>query len=269
MARAKVHVLRRAAPRPTAAGRTAAPRRAAPRRAAPCRAAPRRTAPRRTAPRRTALRSIRTRAQLIEVAGQVFSEFGFDGATGQHICRQAGVHTAAIVYHFGGMAELYRAVLDEARRRLVTTEAIATAVKAQSDPRRQLEAFLGMIVRALTSPASQTWAGRLFGREFVTPSTVYGQAHDRELAARAKMLKSIVGALTGRPPSDPLVARGCISTVAPCALLLLVNRRKLKHMLPSLNLNADAAPQLTRHLVDFALAGLDAIRPDKSGIGRG
>jgi TetR/AcrR family transcriptional regulator, regulator of cefoperazone and chloramphenicol sensitivity len=210
-------------------------------------------------PRRIAPRSGRIRAQLIEVAGQVFSELGFDGATGQEICRRAGVHTAAIVYHFGGMASLYRAVLEEARRRLVSTEALAIAVQGESNPRRQLEAFLGLIVRTLTSPVSQTWAGRLFGREFVTPSSVYGHAHDRALGARAKLLKSIVGALTGRPPNDPLVARACISTMAPCALLLLVNRRKLKRMLPSLILDSDSAPQLTRHLVDFALAGMDAI----------
>ncbi len=116
-----------------------------------------------------------------------------------------------------------------------------------------------MVVHALTSPVSQTWEGRLFGREFVTPSAVYGRAHERALTARARMLASIVGALTGRAPDDPLVARGCISTMAPCALLLLVNRRKLKRMLPNLDVGARSAPQLTRHLVDFALAGLAAI----------
>ncbi len=223
-------------------------------------------APARRGARGTAARGERTRAQLIEVAGQVFSERGFDGATGQDICRRAGVHTAAIVYHFGGMARLYRAVLAEANRRLVTTEAIALAVQSESDPRRRLEAFLGMIVGALTSPASQTWAGRLFGREFVMPSAVYGNEHDRALAARAKMLKSIVGALTGLAPNDPQVARACISTMAPCALLLLVNRRKLKRILPSLNLDADAAPQLTRQLVDFALAGLGAIASRRAAL---
>jgi AcrR family transcriptional regulator len=222
----------------------------------------------RTAPRRLAARSLRTRAQLIEVAGQMFSDLGFDGATGHDICRKAGVHSAAIVYHFGGIAGLYRAVLDEARARLVTTEALAQAVNAESDPRRKLEAFLGMMVRVLTSPVSQSWAGRLFGREFVTPSSVYGYAHDRALAARARLLKSIVGALTGRSPNDPLVARGCISTIAPCALLLLANRGKLKRMLPSLHLEADAAPLLTRHLVDFALAGLREIssQPSRAAI---
>jgi AcrR family transcriptional regulator len=212
-------------------------------------------------PRRSAARGHgqHTGAQLIEVAGRIFADQGFDGATGQDICRRAGVNSAAIVYHFGGMAGLHRAVLEEAQRRLVRTETLVAAVRAERDPRRQLEAFLGLIVRALTSPVSQSWAGRLFSREWVTPSTVYGPAHDRALAARSRTLKSIVGALTGHPPSHPLVARGCISVMAPCALLLLVNRRKLRRLMPQLHIGAPSAPELTRHLVDFALAGLGAI----------
>src|ERR1700684_2426125 len=76
----------------------------------------------------------RTGAQLIEVAGRIFADQGFDGATGQDICRRAGVNSAAIVYHFGGMAGLHRAVLEEAQRRLIRTETLAAAVKAESDP---------------------------------------------------------------------------------------------------------------------------------------
>jgi AcrR family transcriptional regulator len=211
------------------------------------------------APHRPAARSARTRAQLIEAAGQVFAELGFDGATGQMVCRRARVHTAAIVYHFDGMVGLYRAVMDEARRRLVTTEALMTAVKAQSQPRRQFEVFLTMIVRAVTSPASQTWAGRLFAREFVTPSTVMSRAQDRDLALRVQLLKSIISALTGLPSDDPRVARSCISTMAPCVMLLLVNRSKLKQVFPEMKVAADSAPLIARHLVDFALAGLVAV----------
>jgi TetR/AcrR family transcriptional regulator, regulator of cefoperazone and chloramphenicol sensitivity len=204
-------------------------------------------------------RSLRTRSQLIEVAGQVFADRGFEGARGQDICRQAGVNSAAIVYHFGGMTGLYDAVLGEARERLVATKTLAAAVKAERDPRRQLEALLGLIVRTLTSSASQSWAGRLFGREFVTPSHVYGPRHDRVLEVRIKILKSIVSALTGYPMSDPMVARSCISIMAPCLMLLLFDRRKLRRLLPGLNMTADAAPQITRYLVDFALAGLQAV----------
>jgi AcrR family transcriptional regulator len=201
----------------------------------------------------------RTRTQLIEVAGRMFAEQGFDGATGQSICRRARVNPASIVYHFGGMAGLQRAVLAEAQRRLVSTEALAAAVRAERDPRRRLEAFVGLIVRAVTSPVSQSWEGRLFGREWITPSKVYGAMHDRVLATRSRMLKSIVAALTGYPATHPRVARGCISVMAPCALLLLMNRRKLQHLMPQLPVNAAATEQLTQHLVAFALAGLSAI----------
>jgi AcrR family transcriptional regulator len=211
----------------------------------------------------SAARSERTRARLIEAGGQLFAELGLDGVTGQVICRRARVHTAAIVYHFGGVQGLYRAVLAEAQRRLVSNEEIAAAVGAQSDPKRQLEAFLSMIVQAVMSPASQSWAGRLFGREFITPSTVYGRAHDRALAARARLLKKIIGALLGCSPEDARVARACISTIAPCALLLLVDRAKLERLLPSLRVDAESSLELTRHLTDFAIAGLRAVAASK------
>ena len=201
----------------------------------------------------------RTRARLIEVAGQLFAERGFDGATGQAICRRAGTHPASIVYHFGGMAGLYRQVLDEAQRRLVSTETLRAAVAAQPTPERKLGAFLGLIVGALASPASGSWAGKLFGREFVSPSALYGKAHDRTLRIRAAMLKSIVGAIAGRPPEDPAVARACLSTMAPCAVLLLFDRRKIGRVFPQLQFSPAQAAQMTEHLMSFALAGIAAI----------
>lgn len=204
-------------------------------------------------------RGLRTHARLIETAGQVFAAQGVDRATGQEICRRARVHSAAIVYHFGGMQGLYRAVFQEACRRLVSTEALAAAVAAERDPRRKLAAFLGLIVAAVASPMSASWAARLFSREFVAPSVIYGQVHDRLLAGRAKILKSIVSALTALPPNDAVVARACVSIMAPCAVLLLFHRHKLARLLPQIDLSPAAAPQITRQLVRFALGGLGAV----------
>jgi TetR/AcrR family transcriptional regulator, regulator of cefoperazone and chloramphenicol sensitivity len=211
----------------------------------------------------------RTRARLIEVAGQLFAERGLDRATGQEICRRAGTHPASIVYHFGGMQGLYRAVLDEAQRRLVSTETLRAAVAAQPTAARKLESFLGLIVGALASPASRSWAGRLFGREFVSPSALYGRSHDRTLRERARMLKSIVGALTGRAPQDPLVARACLSVMAPCAVMLLIDRRKLRRVFPELKLDPDNAALVTRQLVRFAMAGIAALARQSGTDSRG
>src|SRR5215475_6726994 len=76
-----------------------------------------------------------TREQLLEVAGQVFSEKGYAGATGKEICERSGANAAAVVYHFGGMDNLYRAVVQEARTRLAPSEALAAAVALESDPK--------------------------------------------------------------------------------------------------------------------------------------
>jgi AcrR family transcriptional regulator len=204
-------------------------------------------------------RSNRTRAQLIEAAGQLFAEQGVDRVTGQAICRRARANSAAIVYHFGGMAGLRQAVLAEAQRRLITTEALAAAAAAEHDPRRKLQAVLGLIVHTLASPASKSWAAQLFSREFVAPSAAYGHTHDRVLAGRARLLGGIVSALTGLPPRDPAVARACISIMAPCAVLLLFNRRKLSRLMPGMVVTRRAAPQIIRHLTTFALGGLQNI----------
>src|SRR5580658_4493065 len=52
-----------------------------------------------------------TRARLIESAGHVFAEHGFQAATVRDICTRAGANIAAVNYHFRDKAGLYLAVL--------------------------------------------------------------------------------------------------------------------------------------------------------------
>jgi hypothetical protein len=90
---------------------------------------------------------------------------------------------------------------------------------------------------------------------------------EKELQGRATIMKSLISELTGLPPEHPAVARGAISIVGPCLLLLIANRRRLERAFPALNLQADSADEVADHMTRFALAGLAAIarearRPD-------
>ena len=93
-----------------------------------------------------------TRQNLLETAGQIIAEKGFDRATGKEICDQARANVAAINYYFGGMEGLYHAILHEAPLKFVSVEAVTAAIADKHDAKAKLEAVIGLMVGALTAP---------------------------------------------------------------------------------------------------------------------
>src|SRR5215470_12377032 len=101
--------------------------------------------------RRASRKSYRqgTRGELLESAGHIFAEKGFDRATGKEICERAGANSAAINYYFGGMDGLHAAVLEEANRRLVPLESVTAAIARKTSARAKLQAIIELVVEKL------------------------------------------------------------------------------------------------------------------------
>jgi AcrR family transcriptional regulator len=203
-----------------------------------------------------------TRRRLLEAAGQVFAEQGFDRATGKEICERAGTNTAAVNYYFGTVAGLYAAVLREAQGRLVTAEALSAAVAGKADARAKLEAIVRLFVGVLTGPASASWALRVAVREVVDPSPAAAALAEKEMRPKVRILRAVVGELMGLPAEHPAVARGCVSVMAPCVLLPIYDRHMLLRAFPDLGLAPEDAEALVRYLLRYALAGLSAVAAD-------
>jgi AcrR family transcriptional regulator len=82
-------------------------------------------------------RAVRER-QLIELAEELFSERGYQGASMDELARRAGV-TKPVVYElFGSKDGLFRACLERSAELLATR--IAEAVRAETDPEARLRA---------------------------------------------------------------------------------------------------------------------------------
>jgi len=209
-----------------------------------------------------------TRKLLLEAAGQVFAEKGFERSTAKEIAERAGTNAASVNYYFGGIEGLYGAVLEEARDRLFSNQAIEKAIAGKTEPREKLEAVFGVVARALLGPISSSWVLRILGRDIVTPTVAGDAAKEKLIMPRALMLRRFVGDFIGLPEDDPAVARACIGLVAPLFALILVDRRRLKRALPSLELGPDEAPVLADHLVRFAIAGLERIGRDAREAGQ-
>ncbi|MGK5733602.1 ScbR family autoregulator-binding transcription factor [Streptomyces sp. URMC 124] len=65
-------------------------------------------------------RAIHTRRLILEAAGEVFDEYGYESATIAEILGRAGVTKGALYFHFASKEELARGVLSEA----LTTEGV-------------------------------------------------------------------------------------------------------------------------------------------------
>jgi TetR/AcrR family transcriptional regulator, regulator of cefoperazone and chloramphenicol sensitivity len=200
-----------------------------------------------------------TRQRLLDVAGQVFAEKGVDRATGKEICARAKTNVAAINYHFGSFDRLYEAVLCEAHRRLATVESIQSAVAAAGNPEAKLEAVFRLIVSSLSGPISSSWVIRVLGREIVSPSRAISVLREKEVRPKVRVVLGVVAELMGLPVDHPAVTRGCVSVIAPCIMLLIVDRRTFTRLFPHFEIAPDNAEAIVHHLTRFAVAGLTAV----------
>jgi AcrR family transcriptional regulator len=199
-----------------------------------------------------------TRNDVLEAAGRVFAEKGFDRATGKEICARAGANAAAINYYFGGMRGLHVEVLEEANRRILSLETLSAAVAGRTDPEEKLRIVIELAVEKLTSPMSSAWAFAVLGREIVAPSAAMEVLRETEAAPKARIICGIIGELMGLDADHPAVARACLGVVAPFLVLVVADRQTLTQMLPALGLSRADAPALARHMRIHAMGGITA-----------
>ena len=199
-----------------------------------------------------------TRQRLLEAAGYVFAEQGFDRAMGKEICKRAGVNTAAINYHFGGIENLYVTVLEGIRNRLADADSTIEAVNAAANPRDKVRILYALIVGAILRPGSTARMGQIIGRELIAPSGAT-EALWKNARVRMAFFKREIAKVLELPVDHPAVERGCVSVMAPIHWLLIVDRRLIKRIFPNLGLSPNDANKLIDHMTDFALAGLKAI----------
>ncbi|MEM7646778.1 MAG: TetR family transcriptional regulator [Pseudomonadota bacterium] len=62
----------------------------------------------------TAAEKTETKEKIIDVARELFAQFGYNGTSIRQIADQSGVNIAAVNYHFGGKGGLYWSVIDSA-----------------------------------------------------------------------------------------------------------------------------------------------------------
>lgn len=169
--------------------------------------------------------SEKTRERLVEAAGQLFAEKGFNGVTVRDIVQNAETHLSALNYHFRSKEALYR-------------EALLTAcTKASFSPKNREELLQFEPYEALYTIINESlkwhdqrpvknWENDIIVRECWEPSSIFGEVVEKYFKPQVRFMAEIIGKIAGKPPDDPkvlyavIVLIGLVDTFGEYRLLI-------------------------------------------------
>jgi AcrR family transcriptional regulator len=126
----------------------------------------------------------------------------------REITTTAHVPLAAITYHFGTKAALYRAVLEQVRNRLAAAIGPAAADAGgalRGSPKKALLAlgvFQGALLQVLAAnPEAEGWA-KLLLREHLDPSNAFDLVYEDATKGAIELMAALIARASGRSADD-------------------------------------------------------------------
>ncbi len=203
----------------------------------------------------------RTRHRLLEAAGILFSEKGFERTTAKQICDLAKVNTAAVNYYFGGKKPLYVEVLREAHRRLVNFGALRDLAADVCVNEEKLQGFFAAVFHSILDPSPERWDARVILREMASQTEAFDELIELQIRPTRELLRTVIARLMDLPVAHEAVIRGAMSMVAQF-VFIFQNRRTVELINPEIDLEGEGIDKLARHAWRFTVAGLLAVARD-------
>ena len=205
------------------------------------------------------------RSRILDAAGPIFAEKGFEAATVREICHAAAVNLAAVNYYFGGKEELYREALRHAHPGKSGPQADFHWAKG-TPPAQKLRDFIHTLLVHLLSVQESPWQERLFVREILDPTPAFRELVREHFRVHFGQLQGILDEIL--PADTPRYQRNQIglSIIGQC-----VYYRSSRNILPCIvgeeELRAYyGIEQLAEHISQVSLAAL-GLGPPLAGPG--
>lgn len=195
-----------------------------------------------------------TRMRILEAAGPVFAEKGYDGATVREICQGAGVNVASINYYFGSKERLYIETVKWAHQPSGEPE-VRLHWPPGTSPVAKLRDHIRTMVAHMLSERTP-WQRQLMMREILNPTVACRELVQVYFRVRFGQLLEILDEVL--PPEVPphkrqqtafsIVGQGVFYHVANEVVTLLVGEEERAGHFGN--------EQLAEHITEFSLAAL-------------
>jgi AcrR family transcriptional regulator len=205
------------------------------------------------------VRGLETRKRLIEAGVRLFGVRGFDHVTTRDLATAARCNQAAILYHFQGKEQVYRAVAEHVaehtRARLIPSlpPASERALPGAAD---RLAKLMETICRVFLGLSESGYAAFIV-REQTTPGLGFEALYEGWMRETHECVTELVAAATGANPDDEATIIRAHALLG-LALSFAVTRAVLQKRLRRRSFSPEQAEVVVREvagLVRSALAG--------------
>jgi AcrR family transcriptional regulator len=200
-----------------------------------------------------------TRARLLDAAGQVFADTGYQAATVRQICAHAGVNIALVNYHFGDKLELYTEVLRYSTG-AAKNEIIQKALRSDAPPEEALRELIAAMLQRVCGADRPGWHYQLMVHEMAQPTPAMAKVIDETMRPIYDRFRSLIGALL-KLPADHDETRLCTHSVIAQIVHYAHSRHVNSQLWPELKLTPARIAQIARFVGDFSLAYIRAAAP--------
>ena len=195
-----------------------------------------------------------TRNKLIEAAGRVFAERGFEAATVREICLQAGANVAAVNYYFRDKLGLYSEVLHESVR-AAKVETFRAALERHAPTEETLRAVIRMRLRSAHQADLPDWHFRIMAHELAHPTPAMSHIIRTVSKPIYERFLKLIGEIIGRPANHEKTLL-CTQSIMGQIFLYVLAGPVLAQLAPQLKMNAEQVDRIADHIADFSLAYL-------------
>jgi AcrR family transcriptional regulator len=200
-----------------------------------------------------------TRTKLLDSAGHVFADFGYQAATVREICARAGVNIALVNYYFGDKLELYTEVL---RHSIGASEdgIVQMAIRSSAPPEQALRELISAMLQRVCRGDRPGWHFRLMVHEFAQPTPAMSTVIDETMRPIYERFRVTIGAILHLSP-DHDKTRLCAHSVIAQVVHYVHSRHVISRLWPELEMTSERIEEISTHIADFSLAYLREIAP--------
>jgi AcrR family transcriptional regulator len=193
-----------------------------------------------------------TRARLLDAAGQIFAEHGFQATTVREICARARVNLALVNYYFGDKRELYAEVL---RHSIGSTKGEVKALESDLPPEQAIRELILATLQRVFRADRPGWHFRLMMHETAQPTPAMASLINDTMRPIYDRFRALIGEMLHLPP-DHDKTRLCTHSIIAQVVDYAKSRNVNSQLWPGLELTPERLEQIATHITDFSLAYL-------------